>query len=245
MLFGSSRPRLGAGIVATPEQEAETARLEAMMQRPMPMGGVTPQPAPQQPQMGWGEKVGGIGAALMAAQAAIDGDFVGGAKIAGSIGADRREALQKMQLAQQQRVQERDDWKWKQDYQAANPGPINDQFQQRMKAAGIDPASPQGQALLRQKVTTDAMPPPNFVGDGMGGGRWVQPPAPAIGGMAAAPQAASSGPQPGMIEDGYQFVGGNPADPNSWKPVGGGGGNVTGGFPNSIPSGNPLEPYRR
>lgn len=38
------------------------------------------------------------------------------------------------------------------------------------------------------------------------------------------------GPQPGAIEDGYQFMGGNPSDPNSWKPVGGGGGNVTSGF---------------
>lgn len=34
----------------------------------------------------------------------------------------------------------------------------------------------------------------------------------------AAPQ---SGPQPGQVEDGYRFRGGNPADPNSWEPVGG------------------------
>jgi hypothetical protein len=27
-------------------------------------------------------------------------------------------------------------------------------------------------------------------------------------------------PQPGAIEDGYRFRGGNPADPNSWEPVG-------------------------
>lgn len=38
-------------------------------------------------------------------------------------------------------------------------------------------------------------------------------------------------PAPGQIEDGYQFIGGDPTNPNSWKPVGGGGGNVTGGFP--------------
>jgi hypothetical protein len=30
------------------------------------------------------------------------------------------------------------------------------------------------------------------------------------------------GPQPGAIEDGYRFKGGNPADPNSWEPVNGG-----------------------
>lgn len=27
------------------------------------------------------------------------------------------------------------------------------------------------------------------------------------------------GPQPGAVEDGYRFRGGNPADPNSWEPV--------------------------
>jgi hypothetical protein len=42
---------------------------------------------------------------------------------------------------------------------------------------------------------------------------------------------APPGPQPGTIEDGHQFMGGNPADPNSWKPVGGGAGNGAGGFP--------------
>jgi hypothetical protein len=31
----------------------------------------------------------------------------------------------------------------------------------------------------------------------------------------------NAGPQPGHIEDGYQFKGGNPADPNSWVKVGG------------------------
>lgn len=33
----------------------------------------------------------------------------------------------------------------------------------------------------------------------------------------ASSMPASSSPKPGMVQDGYQFVGGNPADPKSWK----------------------------
>lgn len=45
--------------------------------------------------------------------------------------------------------------------------------------------------------------------------------------------AAPSGPQPGAVEDGYIFKGGNPADPNSWEPVSQGGPQVApaAGFP--------------
>jgi len=50
---------------------------------------------------------------------------------------------------------------------------------------------------------------------------------PKIGG----PGQAVGGPQPGAVEDGFRFKGGNPADPSAWEPVaGGGGGNVTSGF---------------
>lgn len=41
----------------------------------------------------------------------------------------------------------------------------------------------------------------------------------------------SSGPKPGAIEDGHEFIGGDPSDPKSWRPVGGGGvRNGTSGF---------------
>lgn len=35
----------------------------------------------------------------------------------------------------------------------------------------------------------------------------------------AAERNAGSGPQPGIVEDGFRFIGGNPADPSSWEQV--------------------------
>lgn len=40
-------------------------------------------------------------------------------------------------------------------------------------------------------------------------------------GVSSAPMKA---PQPGTVEDGFMFKGGDPADPSSWEPVGGGAG---------------------
>ena len=43
-------------------------------------------------------------------------------------------------------------------------------------------------------------------------------------------QSQSAGPQAGSVVGGFRFKGGNPNDRASWEPVGGTGGNVSGGF---------------
>lgn len=57
---------------------------------------------------------------------------------------------------------------------------------------------------------------------------------PKLGGQGQA--VGSSALQPGHVEDGYRFKGGNPADHSSWEPVaqGGGGARVTSGFLDGI-----------
>jgi hypothetical protein len=99
------------------------------------------------------------------------------------------------------------------------------EFERTLLGAGIDPASRQGQALYQQRAATMASPQPQFISDGMGGGRWVSPPATGIqggGDPSLAVAAPNAGPQPGTIEDGYRFKGGNPADPSAWEQVQGG-----------------------
>lgn len=59
--------------------------------------------------------------------------------------------------------------------------------------------------------------PPRFIPDGMGGGSWVGTPGPTGPGA-----SEGGGPQPGRIEDGYRFKGGDPARPENWEPVEGG-----------------------
>lgn len=101
-----------------------------------------------------------------------------------------REAFQNWQATageQLKRAQDFADWERKQQYEAAHPTAAKDDaFTQTLRNAGVDPASPQARALYMQRAQTLASPAPNFVSDGAGGGRWVQPPSP---GMGTAPQA--------------------------------------------------------
>ena len=83
---------------------------------------------------------------------------------------------------QQQRADQYTDWERKQQYEAAHPTAAKDDaFTLTLRNAGIDPESAQAKSLYMQRAQTLASPAPNFVSDGAGGGRWVQPPAPGMG----------------------------------------------------------------
>jgi hypothetical protein len=90
------------------------------------------------------------------------------------------------------------------------------------KQAGIDPK------LGDQYVRSQAEGPPQLVTASDGSVRMVPRSLP------AEPPGAVP-PQPGQIEDGYKFKGGNPADPSAWEKVGGPAATPSATFP---PGGN-------
>ncbi|WP_206378726.1 hypothetical protein [Sphingomonas paucimobilis] len=128
---------------------------------------------------------------------------------------------QQLRLLEQvkQRQAERDEWMWREQWKREHP---DDQFTQYMQAAGIDPASAQGQALYRQRAESMAAPPLMAVDgyDAQGNQTKTFYPRTAFGGGMGG-QSAPAGPAPGTVRNGYRFNGGNPNDRNSWVPVGG------------------------
>jgi hypothetical protein len=103
--------------------------------------------------------------------------------------ARQKQAAAEAAQYQQRRADDYTDWERKQAYEAAHPTAAKDDaFTLTLRNAGIDPTSPQARSLYLQRAQTLASPAPNFVSDGAGGGRWVQPPAPGMGAQGA-PQA--------------------------------------------------------
>lgn len=126
--------------------------------------------------------------------------------------AEQRRMLQ----AVRQRQTERDEWMWREQYKREHP---DDQFSQYLTQAGIDPNSPEGQAMYRQRAETMATPPTVAVDGFDAQGRQTKTFMPRSG--FSRPAAPPSGPTAGTVRNGYRFKGGNPNDRNSWVPVGG------------------------
>lgn len=135
--------------------------------------------------------------------------------------AHRREAAQAAQQAQLGRAQEYADRVSFYDYQRAHPHPQrDDEFTRSIRAAGIDPASREGQELYRRRVVNMTAPPLMAVDgfDAQGNPTKTFIPRSGFGGGAA---NAPAGPAIGTVRHGFRFQGGNPYDRNSWVPVGG------------------------
>ena len=109
------------------------------------------------------------------------------------------------QLAQQQQQRQRENFLYEENYKRANPMPRQpDQITQYMLNAGIDPKSPEGQAMYR-KALENKVNPPVWRQGADGGFYRVDTP-----------------------QGGYDPV--TDDEWNSASPMGGSGGNVTGGF---------------
>lgn len=76
-------------------------------------------------------------------------------------------------------------------------GPQNDnEFTRTLRAGGIDPASPEGQNLYRQRAATMASPAPQMTGSPETGYRWNTPPPPQVPGLTSPPAQQTPAQQP-------------------------------------------------
>lgn len=132
----------------------------------------------------------------------------------------RRAGLERQQqLADEDRKhrQAQADWMQQQIWKQAHP---DDDFTRYMTAAGIDPASPQAQALYRQRAESMAAPPLVAVDGFDASGNPTKTFMPRTGvGAGGGGQPAS--PPIGFVRNGFKFMGGDYRDRNSWQPVGG------------------------
>ena len=151
-MFGSSRPRSLTDMGMTGPMPSALAAPQLQTQ-PMPM---LPQTGIQSAPRRGGGNLRNIAGVLGDALAQASG---GQARFLPQMMHDREQQRQ-LQLQQQQQAEQRaydeSQWRARQDYQRANPEP--DAFMRSMVAAGIDPNSDRGRALLSQRVSNMADP---------------------------------------------------------------------------------------
>lgn len=97
------------------------------------------------------------------------------------------QSMMQARQAEAKRAADFTDFTQRHDYEVAHPkAQADDVFTRTLQAAGIDPTSAQAMQLYRQRAETLANPTPQWVPDGYGGGRFVDPRTP---GGTAPPQA--------------------------------------------------------
>jgi len=124
----------------------------------------------------------------------------------------RAQQLQQQRYAQQQQ-DEQAQWLARQEYERANPKPINNDT-----VADFDFISRTLGPEAAKRFLTNKTEAPPLVQHNADGTLSVFPAGMVPRGTVAPP----STPAPGTVEGGYRFKGGNPSDPTAWEPVAGG-----------------------
>jgi hypothetical protein len=187
---------------------------QPMSELPVPGMPQLPGIAPQRPGMfgagGVGRNIAGMIGDLLMARAGMQPMF------APMLMQRQKQALEEAQY-QRQRSDQNADWLSHQEYEAAHKEPT---MTEKFVAEILDPnTDPQRRELLKSVIVPPS-PAPMTLQTPMGT---------YVGGRSEMPGAAV--PQPGAVQDGYRFKGGNPADPNAWEKIGGPGLGGPGGFP--------------
>lgn len=213
-LFGQLSPdtqqMLGGGMFQNAPQS-----IAPQMQIPQGMFGSAPNVAAPKPGFnepgGWGEKLGRIGAILMASA----GDDAGSRILAGQDDTRlqnlrHQQALDDYQ-GQSQAALQRERAMY--DYKQAHPeSPAPTELEREYNWLKGQGRTTEAESLLKSKTTAPPLVQHN------GDGTMTVYPAGAIPQGGGLPAAA---PKPGTIEGGFRFRGGNPADQNNWEPAGG------------------------
>jgi hypothetical protein len=157
---------------------------------------------------------GGVGRGI----AGTIGDFLmqqsGMAPVYGPAMQRQQEMEQRMQLYQQQRQDEYNDWVKRQQYEAENRQPAPNDTERDYEFIKSQLGEDSARSFLESKANPQ---------------QYMQVKDPATGELRIIPvpkgggATAAGGPQPGMIRNGYRFKGGNPNDPNAWEEMGGAG----------------------
>jgi hypothetical protein len=136
----------------------------------------------------------------------------------------QNELMQRQQMAEQQRMQERENFLFEESYKRANPMPRNDELANLMRNAGIDPEGPEAKSMYSAALTNKIYPErmvPFTDEQGNSGLMSVRSGMPPQQGGGIQEGATATNPQ---TNEKIIFRNGR------WQPVGGSVGNGTGGF---------------
>lgn len=264
-----------AGNMATPSPAATMSRggagqeilmrgewentLPTMTQQPQ-----RPQRAPweQSKRDKWAQALAAIGTSFGAIQASMDGDHVGSSRMMQNLRDSFMQQRQRSQLGQSlraqgygddqimialndpeafKRQQDWEDWKRRKEWEAANRPAANNDTQADYQLIASRLGEEAANNYLRNK--TDPV-----VNIPLGGGQTYFGPRSAIPGTFGAQQGAPPGIPTVSDQAGYDALapGAQYRDPTgNLRTKGGGAGNGVGGFRSDVPSGSPLDPWRR